>query len=187
MSSDESSSSGSEQEFSGDEGVTWEQARRFKLKFGKYSGRRLQEMIKTKKRRALLKYYIGWDKLRDDARENIRVALEHYSEMKKQVKSSVSVSLLREEKRARQRKSNQNSNMSLLKEEWISKGENRQSHALQWLENFRYHKPVVHAHVRDKKGGHHQVSIPRGQPGSCTCRQGKCSHIRAVIREWRLQ
>jgi hypothetical protein len=46
MSSDESSS-GSEQEFSGDEGVTWEQARRFKLKFGKYSGRRLQDMIKT--------------------------------------------------------------------------------------------------------------------------------------------
>ena len=86
MSSDESSSSGSEQEFSGDEGVTWEQARRFKLRFGKYSGRRLQDMIKTKKRRALLKYYIGWDKLRDDAREHIRVALDHYSEMKKNSK-----------------------------------------------------------------------------------------------------
>ena len=83
MSSDESSS-GSEQEFSGaDEGVTWEQARRFKLRFGKYSGRRLQDMIKTKKRRALLKYYIGWDKLRDDARENIRLPLE---QMKKQSK-----------------------------------------------------------------------------------------------------
>jgi hypothetical protein len=82
MSSDESSS-GSEQDFSDGEGVTWEQARRFKVRFGKYSGRKLEDMIKTKKRRALLKYYIGWDKLRDDARANIRVALDHYSEMKK--------------------------------------------------------------------------------------------------------
>jgi hypothetical protein len=75
--------------------------------------------------------------------------------------------------------------MSLLKEEWISKGENRPAHALQWLENFRYHKPVVHAHSYD--GGHHHVSIPRGHPGSCTCRQGKCSHIRDVKREWKLK
>ena len=82
MSSNEQSSSGSEQDFSGDEGVTWEQARRFKLKFGKYIGRQLQDMIKTRKRRALLKYYIGWEKLQDDARENIRVALDHYIELK---------------------------------------------------------------------------------------------------------
>ena len=81
MSSDESSS-GSEQGFSGDECVTWQQARRFKLNFGKYVGRKLEDMIKTKKRRALLRYYIGWDKLRDDALENIRVALDHYMEMK---------------------------------------------------------------------------------------------------------
>jgi hypothetical protein len=25
---------------------------------------------------------MGWDKLRDDARENIRVALDHYMELK---------------------------------------------------------------------------------------------------------
>jgi len=85
MSSDESSS-GSEQEFSGDEGVTWEQARRFNLRFGKYSGRKLEDMIKTKMRRALLISCFGWDELRDDAREKIRVALEHYSEMKKNSK-----------------------------------------------------------------------------------------------------
>jgi hypothetical protein len=35
----------------------------------------------------LLKYYIGWDKLRDDARENIRVALDHYNKMNKQSKA----------------------------------------------------------------------------------------------------
>lgn len=81
MQSDESSS-GSEQDFSGDECVTWQQARRFKLNFGKYVGRKLEDMIKTKKRRALLRYYIGWDKLRDDALENIRVALDHYNEIK---------------------------------------------------------------------------------------------------------
>jgi hypothetical protein len=62
--------------------VTWQQARRFKLNFGKYVGRKLEDMIKTKKRRALLRYYIGWDKLRDDALENIRVALDHYNEIK---------------------------------------------------------------------------------------------------------
>lgn len=84
MSSYESSSSGSEQDFSDNEGVTWEQARRFKLKFGKYSGRKLEDMIKTRKRRASLKYYIGWEKLGDYARENIRVALEHYNEMKEE-------------------------------------------------------------------------------------------------------
>ncbi len=81
-----SESSGSEQDFSdGEEStmqVTWEQARKFKLKFGQYSGRRLQDMIKTKKRRAVLKYYMGWKKLRDDARENIRVALENYEQIK---------------------------------------------------------------------------------------------------------
>ena len=81
MSSDESNS-GSEQDFSDEEGVTWEQARRFKLRFGQYSGRKLQDMIKSKKRRAILRHYMGWDKLRDDARENIRVALDHYMELK---------------------------------------------------------------------------------------------------------
>lgn len=77
-----SDSSGSEQDFSAEEDISWEQARRFKLKFGQYNGRPLGDMIKTKKRRAILKFYFGWEKLRDDARENIRVALEHYTEMK---------------------------------------------------------------------------------------------------------
>jgi hypothetical protein len=78
--------------------------------------------------------------------------------------------------------------MSLLKDEWISKGENRPAHALQWLENFRIKKPIVHAHVRDNNGGHHHVSIPRGQPGSCTCTdEGQCSHVLDVKREWKLK
>jgi hypothetical protein len=63
-----------EQEFSDEETVTWEQARGFVLKFGKFKGLSLEEMIKTKDRRWLLRFYLGWDKLRDDARESIRAA-----------------------------------------------------------------------------------------------------------------
>jgi hypothetical protein len=81
MSSDESSSN-SEQDFSDEGGVTWDQARRFKIRFGQYKGRKLQDMIKSKKQRAILRHYMGWDQLRDDTRENIRVALDHYMEMK---------------------------------------------------------------------------------------------------------
>jgi hypothetical protein len=84
--SSEESSSGSEQDFSEGEGITWEQARRFKIPFGQYQGRRLQDMIKTKKRRRILKYYLGWKKLRENARENIRIALDHYNEMKQSSK-----------------------------------------------------------------------------------------------------
>ena len=83
MSSSEEETSGSEQEFSSDDTeVTWENARRFKLKFGHYKGKRLQDMIKTKKRRRTLRYYMGWDKLRDNARDHIRAALDHYTGMK---------------------------------------------------------------------------------------------------------
>jgi hypothetical protein len=74
--------SGVEQDFSDNENVTWEQARNFKLLFGKFKGLELQDMIKTKDRRSTLRFYMGWDKLRDDARENIRVALKHYAKLK---------------------------------------------------------------------------------------------------------
>jgi hypothetical protein len=70
------------QDFSDNENLTWEQVRTFKLLFGKFKGLELQDMIKTKDRRSTLRFYMGWDKLRDDARENIRVALEHYAKLK---------------------------------------------------------------------------------------------------------
>jgi hypothetical protein len=54
--------------------------------------------------------------------------------------------------------------MSLLKDEWINREEDRQTNSIKWLENFRFKKPIVHAHSYD--GGHHHVTIPRGQPGS---------------------
>ncbi len=71
-----------EQEFSDNCELTWQEAKSYQLRFGECKGRTLSSMIKTKKRRNLLKYYIGWDLLRDDARENIRVALEHYATLK---------------------------------------------------------------------------------------------------------
>ena len=71
--------SGVEQDFSDNENLTWEQARTFKLLFVKFKWLELQDMIKTKDKS---RFYMGWNKLRDDARENIRVALEHYAELK---------------------------------------------------------------------------------------------------------
>lgn len=81
-----SDQSDSEQGFSGPgseaETLTWQDARRFKLAFGKYKGKRLESMIKSKKRRDYIKYLLEWDKLRDDTRANIQAAMEHYEELK---------------------------------------------------------------------------------------------------------
>ena len=82
-SSSEDSDSGSEQEFSGSENEpTWEQAKNFKLRFGRYKGKRLGQLITTKKRRNYLTYLLKWDSLREDGRGNIKCAMEHYQEMK---------------------------------------------------------------------------------------------------------
>ena len=72
----------SEQDFSDDHEITWEEARIYELRFGLHKGKCLEWMILTKKRRELLKYYVSWDKLRDDAKENITAALEHYATLK---------------------------------------------------------------------------------------------------------
>ncbi len=82
-SSSDDSESGSEQDFSGSENEpTWEQAKNFKIRFGRYKGKRLGQLITTKKRRNYLKYLLGWDKLREDGRANIKCVMEHYQELK---------------------------------------------------------------------------------------------------------
>ena len=84
MSSDSESSSGSEQDFSDVEEVTWETAQRFKIVFGKkYKDRRLRDMIKTRKRREWLRYMLEWDKLSEITRRYFQCALAHYGEQKK--------------------------------------------------------------------------------------------------------
>jgi hypothetical protein len=82
-SSSDDSESGSEQDFSGSENEpTWEQAKNFKLRFGRYKGKRLDQLIKTKKRRNYLTYLLKWDSLREDGRANIKCVMEHYQELK---------------------------------------------------------------------------------------------------------
>jgi hypothetical protein len=80
----ESEASGCEVNFSGDEEeLSWEGGvQRFKIKFGRYKGKRLAQMITTKKRRNYLKYLLGWDKLRQETKGPILVALAHYDILK---------------------------------------------------------------------------------------------------------
>lgn len=61
--------------------LTWESAKRFKLVFGKYSGKQLGFMIGSKQTRGYLRYLLEWDQLRQGTRANIQCALEHYQEM----------------------------------------------------------------------------------------------------------
>ena len=82
MSASESSSCSGFDFSDQDQEITWTKARRYKLPFGKYKGRPLRDMIKTKKRRDVLKYYLSWDKLRKRTKDNIVCALAHYNEMK---------------------------------------------------------------------------------------------------------
>jgi hypothetical protein len=56
----------------------------FELRFGKYKGRTLGQMIKNGKRRAYLRYLLGWDDLKYQTRHHIKVALEDYKQRKKE-------------------------------------------------------------------------------------------------------
>ena len=69
-------------EFSDDEEVTWLDAKGYTMRFGKHKNKTLEEMIKTKTLRMALKYYLGWDDLREEARANIEVALAYYEGLK---------------------------------------------------------------------------------------------------------
>ncbi len=59
--------------------VLWEDAKNFKLAFGKYKGRNLDDMIKTGRRRNYLRYLTKWDELRPSTKQNIDCALQEYS------------------------------------------------------------------------------------------------------------
>ena len=74
--------------------------------------------------------------------------------------------------------------MSLLKDEWINKEEGRPAHAIRWLENYRYHKAVVCARVRDDEECH-QVSRPARFMHMHSVYQaaGQCRHVLAVKSE----
>lgn len=64
--------------------VTYEDASKFELRFGKYKGKKLEEMIKNGKRRAYLRYLLGWDELKYMTRLHIKASLNEYDKMKKE-------------------------------------------------------------------------------------------------------
>ena len=75
--------------------VTWSDASGFKLAFGKYKGRTLEDMIKTGRRRSYLRYLLNWDELRTTTKKHVQCAMleykknkqEHYTALKKKEKS----------------------------------------------------------------------------------------------------
>ena len=76
--------SGSEYEASADESepIQYEDAKRFKLAFGKCQGKRLAFLIKTQQGRNYLRYLLKWDQLRDNTRRNIESVLQHHESRK---------------------------------------------------------------------------------------------------------
>ena len=57
----------------------------FVMKFGTYRGGKLGEIVKIKKGRDLLRYYLGWENLRTEARVAITTVLADYEESKAQL------------------------------------------------------------------------------------------------------
>ena len=54
----------------------------FVMKFGTYRGGKLCENVKIKKGRDMLRYYLKWENLRNDARVAIATVLADYEESK---------------------------------------------------------------------------------------------------------
>ncbi len=54
----------------------------FVMKFGTYRGGKLGEIVKIKKGRDTLRYYLGWENLRTEARVAIATVLADYEESK---------------------------------------------------------------------------------------------------------
>ena len=54
----------------------------FVMKFGTYRGGKLFEIVKIKKGRDMLRYYLKWENLRNDARIAIATVLADYEESK---------------------------------------------------------------------------------------------------------
>ena len=72
-------------EFSDDE-IIWEQAKSFRLLFGKHKNARLATMIKKRTTRDYLRYLLTWNEIREVTRQNIQCAIEHHANRKKHVK-----------------------------------------------------------------------------------------------------
>ena len=64
--------------------LTFDEAKRVKLRFGQYKGKRLAQLIRNSKGRQYLKYLLTWDKLRDDMKQSIEVCLEAYEKFKQE-------------------------------------------------------------------------------------------------------
>ena len=74
---------------SDEEDVTWSEAKRYKMPFGKYKETWLASMIRKSSTRDCLRSLLDWDKLRSDTAANIKCALEHYKANKKKSKISL--------------------------------------------------------------------------------------------------
>ena len=62
-----------------DDGGNWEN---FVLRFGKYKGTTLSNMITQGRTRGYLRYILGWNDIRPNTALNINKALAHYDKMK---------------------------------------------------------------------------------------------------------
>jgi hypothetical protein len=76
------SDSGSDIDLSQEVVLTWSSAKAFPVPFGRYKGKMLKNMLKSKKRRDYLRYLLKWDDLRDNTKDNITCALQHYTDTK---------------------------------------------------------------------------------------------------------
>jgi hypothetical protein len=84
MSDDENDFVLSEEE---NENLTFDQAKRYKILFGKHKGKRLVTLIRTSKGRDYMRYLLSWAELREEARSNISKCLEEYENFKEGKKS----------------------------------------------------------------------------------------------------
>ena len=70
-------------EFSGDEGeITFETARRFKIRFGQYAGKNLGILVRKATTRDYLRYLLTQQELKEETRLNIDAVLLGYQEAK---------------------------------------------------------------------------------------------------------
>jgi hypothetical protein len=82
LSLSQQSDSGSDIDLSQEVILTWSVAKVFQVPFGRYKGKLLKNMLKSKKRRDYLRYLLKWDDLRDNTKDNITCALQHYTDTK---------------------------------------------------------------------------------------------------------
>lgn len=62
--------------------LTYDIAKRYKLRFGKYTGKRLAVMMNRNKTREYLRYLLTWSELRAEAHANIKCCIDEYEKYK---------------------------------------------------------------------------------------------------------